>query len=880
MPHGRDLIRVAASIGFAFVIVFHVAPKSRAASIPAIDKRITYILPQWLGFLSASAQDVGMQAADLRARIGGGPDSPRVRTGFTTYIYVTMAPVDPSDVAGIQAALASTLTEMDAAIARGVANGIPICLSFITAVRDAVDPLQTSAQNEDRRNMQWRADNTMAAGWTTFSRYARKQELIQEAFIRELGRQLAHRMALYPDTLVAASGDGEIELASPDAPRDAQGNLVLADYSPFAVAEFRDWLRGQGLYAPGQPFAGEAYGNASRYASDASAATLTSDFNIRPAITNWNLRYFDWSLSDAIASDPNAIPASEYNDPSFNVFPSSNPGGFDPPRVHQRGNAWSDLWDQFRQALVYRHNREFAKWMTTSVDADTGATVPTDRWFTDQIPGDYLFGGTPSNPNGRFDTSASSVATADVSPYGSLGITSFNPDLVQAGPTDPELDFARTLVGAAPAIAARHVRWGVFEWNPALPPTADMTIYNDEMSLVKQYHPSVLAPFQWSPPAAYAQYSVQGTLFETALRNLVTDLNNVPLTLSRSSIDIGATSTGAAISPPQTIRVSGAPGETPAWSITSASPDLIATQTSDQRSFTVALKPGAHPPGTVTDTVTITPSEPGYISATLTVTVRVSLPGTTQPPQGAVDTPVENASVAGEVPFTGWAVDDIGLSGVSICRAPVPGETTPVTPGSCGGLNNIFIGNATFVPNARPDVLAAFPGEPLNDQAGWGYMLLSNMLPNGGNGTFTISIVASDLDGHNVQIAVRHINGQNAASLLPFGTIDTPTQGQVVSGTIVNFGWALAQGHNDVAADSSTISVIIDGVVVGHPGPRAARSDITATFPTYITDHAVGGFVLDTTTLSNGLHTLAWIVTDSGGATQGIGSRFFTVANP
>jgi hypothetical protein len=42
----------------------------------------------------------------------------------------------------------------------------------------------------------------------------------------------------------------------------------------------------------------------------------------------------------------------------------------------------------------------------------------------------------------------------------------------------------------------------------------------------------------------------------------------------------------------------------------------------------------------------------------------------------------------------------------------------------------------------------------------------------------------------------------------------------------------------------------------------------------------VGGFVLDTTTLSNGLHTIVWVVTDDKGATQGIGSRFFTVANP
>ena len=37
--------------------------------------------------------------------------------------------------------------------------------------------------------------------------------------------------------------------------------------------------------------------------------------------------------------------------------------------------------------------------------------------------------------------------------------------------------------------------------------------------------------------------------------------------------------------------------------------------------------------------------------------------------------------------------------------------------------------------------------------------------------------------------------------------------------------------------------------------------------------------MLDTTTLSNGLHTINWVVTDSGGKTAGMGSRFFRVQN-
>ena len=848
----RELIRLAAAASTAIAIVIGTSASPRAQSaVPPIDRRITYILPQWLE--RRTAPDVPLQIARLRAAIGEGP---RVRVGFTTYINPTMAPVDPADTAAVRAALASTFAQMDEAIARARAGNFPICLSFVTAVRDGIDPLQAAAQAEDRRNMQWHGDNSLAAGWTTFSRYARRQQAIQEAYVREIGRALATRMAANPDILVAASGDGEIEMSSEQAAATPVG---IADYSPFAIAEFRDWLRGRGLYAPGQPFAGQAYAQASRYASDASIATLNADFG--QSFTSWNLKYLDWSLADPIEPDPHAMPLSAFPAPAFEPAVVTE-GGFDPPRVHQRGNAWSDLWDLFRQTMVWRHNLEFAKWITTSPDS-AGATVPADRWFSDQIPGDYLFGGTPQNPNGRLDTSASPLFTADISPYGSLGITSFNVNFEHLG-----FGHARTLAGAAPVIAARRVRWGIFEWNPSVAPSANIDIYRQEMALVEQYRPSLLAPFVWNTPAGL-EYHVEGTGFETALKELVTRLNNVPLTLSRASMDIGATTTGAA-TPPQIVRVTGAPGETPAWSIASAPDYLDVVPAADGRTFAVSLKPGTYFAGTVAGAVVVSPSEPGYAPATLNVTLRVTLPSMSAAPQGAVDSPADDTIAAGEVPITGWAMDDIGLARVRVYRQPVTGES---------GL--VFIGDATFVPGARPDVQAFFPQQPQNDQAGWGYMLLTNFLPNGGNGTFTLSIVADDVDGHSVVIAQRRIVCQNFQATVPFGTIDTPAQGATVSGTILNFGWALTPQTKMIPLDGSTIDVVIDGVVVGHPQYGFARADIQALFPGYAnTDTAVGAFVLDTTTLSNGVHTIAWIVRDNTGAAAGVGSRFFTVANP
>ena len=42
---------------------------------------------------------------------------------------------------------------------------------------------------------------------------------------------------------------------------------------------------------------------------------------------------------------------------------------------------------------------------------------------------------------------------------------------------------------------------------------------------------------------------------------------------------------------------------------------------------------------------------------------------------------------------------------------------------------------------------------------------------------------------------------------------------------------------------------------------------------------AVGYYYIDTTTLTNGIHTIGWLVYDNAGRGAGIGSRFFWVQN-
>ncbi|NIM10874.1 MAG: hypothetical protein GTO45_02700 [Candidatus Aminicenantes bacterium] len=246
-------------------------------------------------------------------------------------------------------------------------------------------------------------------------------------------------------------------------------------------------------------------------------------------------------------------------------------------------------------------------------------------------------------------------------------------------------------------------------------------------------------------------------------------------------------------------------------------------------------------------------------------------PGQDTPPFGSFDTPMDGSTVVGSIPVTGWALDEAGVTGVKIYREPGPGE----------GENLFYIGDAVFIEGARPDVEQSYPGYPMNHKAGWGYMMLTNFLPNGGNGTFNVHAIATDLQGNQVTLGIKTIYGNNANAVKPFGAIDTPTQGGPASGSeFVNFGWALTPPPNTIPTDGSTIAVWVDSVEVGNPIYNQCRADIASLFPGYNNSNgAVGYFYLDTTAYSDGVHTIQWTVTDDAGNTDGIGSRYFTIQN-
>ncbi len=458
---------------------------SAAPSLPAPSYENTLYAFVYQPSPMATQAEFNTAADRLLALAKGGPYA---KLGFVEYYTVdlpwTADLAAPELTVPSRAALTTLLVRLNS-------RGLTYHMSAMLGMSRAMHIYET-AKREDRRNAQWFQDGlidvpgTSAAtqanrAWVTPSRYARKARRHLEAKTRAFAKLFLDLRQAKPNTLISASGDAEAELNMDRLdPAVRSRDQAITDYSPFAILEFRDWLLRTGLYASSGPYALDAWrkGRHDSFVQGNNALTPQNlaAFNtaMGSSFSSWNLEAFNWSLSDPIDGDPKAIPYATWSGAPFDPTPESGPnhiaGGFDAPRSQRdiSPRLWQ-LWSRFRRELIANYGADVARWMTTSTSGTTGTTLSPDRWYSHQIPGDFLFGRFPGtgNPDPRLQTSASSMWTALMDPStGSPGLTCL--DRFELGTFGPQGGYNRTsehLLDRVELLALPN--WGLPEYAPS-----------------------------------------------------------------------------------------------------------------------------------------------------------------------------------------------------------------------------------------------------------------------------------------------------------------------------------------------------------------------------------------------------------------------------
>ncbi len=327
----------------------------------------------------------------------------------------------------------------------------------------------------DLRNYQWRLDGKTWQGapgkrnprdWmvVTPSRYASAIRTEMKRKAQRWAADIKRAMAAVPGVIQIINFAIEEELAIGGMQADA----YLADYSPFAIAEFRDWLRHHGLYAPGGLYAGQGapaeivgtyvkHGQhwVSPFFADASPRQshhggLSFNTLFGTSFRTWSLAYWDLDKFPQPIRDPHFAPSPK-------TGRGATPGGFDAPRLRDHSRWWR-TWDWTYQGNGNHYPpgnpgkpafgfREFevAHFVQDVAAMLMAAGLPRQMLYAHQIPAELL--GDAKWGARRALSSASNIWTGYLPQNGTLGITRFG-----SLPVKSMTQYSRN--------------WGIFEWHP------------------------------------------------------------------------------------------------------------------------------------------------------------------------------------------------------------------------------------------------------------------------------------------------------------------------------------------------------------------------------------------------------------------------------
>lgn len=336
--------------------------------------------------------------------------------------------------------------------------------------------LLITGTNGDRRNAQWLNDGdyialTAAPGFRLRSCLSIYCNAMHEQRRKNDSSRALHvsaAMKRFPDTVVATSGPIEVETQMEDR--------RFGDYSPYSIAEFRDWLTHRRIYDDRNGIRrGQGFPGGERWVNDPSPASHNgagSSFNdhFDTSFTTWSLAYWDLDVF------PDPLPLESKGMPQHGERGYTE-GGFDAPRMEESSNPFWKAWSNsdlkypgFRQILVRNWVSDSTHWLYAS-------GVPKKRIFSHQVPGQ-------SYGDLRLMLGASPAWTADT-PDGSIGITTY------FGAASDTSSFSQ--------ITELNPNWGIFEYHPypidslAAPPNA----YSHSLDVCIRFRSHILTPISW-----------------------------------------------------------------------------------------------------------------------------------------------------------------------------------------------------------------------------------------------------------------------------------------------------------------------------------------------------------------------------------------------
>ena len=205
-----------------------------------------------------------------------------------------------------------------------------------------------------------------------------------------------------------------------------------------------------------------------------------------------------------------------------------------------------------------------------------------------------------------------------------------------------------------------------------------------------------------------------------------------------------------------------------------------------------------------------------------------------------IDSPgAQSGTISGPATFSGWAVDDFAAIGnVAISIDGVPQ------------------GLATYG-GSRPDVCAVYPGRSGCPNVGWTFSFDTSLLSDGPH---TLDVRGVSAGGRQAT-TTSHFQTSNASSNPIKISIDRPNaQTPALRGISTLGGWAI-----DSDAPIASVAISVDGVSFGSAGYGGSRRDVCSQVSSPGCPNVGWNAALDTTLLTDGVHTLQITATSSAG---------------